>query len=110
MGLGLAVAILFLLRRDHIYIRDGVFWITVAGASLVFSLWPGLIDQLGVAMGVSYPPALLFLIAIVVLVLRSLTTDLALTNLRRDLRRLNQKIAIMEHGAELRETADHDQR
>lgn len=96
MGLCLAVTILYLVRRDHIYIRDGLFWIVVAGASLVLSLWPGLIDRIGSAMGVSYPPALLFLVAIVVLVLRSLMADLALTQLRRDLRRINQKIALFE--------------
>jgi hypothetical protein len=96
MGLCLAVAILYLVRRDHIYIRDGLFWIVVAGISLVLSLWPGLIDRVGSAMGVSYPPALLFLVAIVVLVLRSLMADLALTQLRRDLRRINQKIALIE--------------
>ena len=30
IGLGLAVMILYLVRRDHIYIRQGVFWIFVA--------------------------------------------------------------------------------
>jgi hypothetical protein len=99
MGLCLAVAILYLVRRDHIYIRDGLFWIVVAAVSLALSLWPGLIDRVGSAMGISYPPALLFLVAIVVLVLRSLMADLALTQLRRDLRRINQKIAIVEHAA-----------
>jgi hypothetical protein len=106
MGLCLAIAILYLVRRDHIYIRDGLFWIVVAGVSLVLSLWPGLIDTIGGAMGISYPPALLFLVAIVVLVLRSLMADLALTQVRRDLRRLNQKVALLHHSS----PNDHEKR
>lgn len=96
LGLGLAAVILYLIRRDHLYLRDGVFWIVVAMASLLFGLWPNLVDRVGSLVGVAYPPALLFLIAIVVLVLRSLTTDIALTRVRRDLRRLNQRIALAE--------------
>ena len=30
MAIGLAVGILYLVRRDHIYIRQGLFWILVA--------------------------------------------------------------------------------
>ena len=96
IGIGLGMAILFLVRRDHLYIRQGVFWITVALVSVLFGLWPRLVDLVGWAIGVSYPPALLFLIAIVVLMLRSLQTDIALTQTNRDLRRMNQRMALYE--------------
>lgn len=100
LGLGLTAGIVVLVRRDHLYIRDGLFWLAVAAFSLLFGLWPGLIDHVGGLVGVSYPPALLFLIAIVVLVLRSLLIDLALTGLRREVRRLNQRLALMQAEAE----------
>jgi hypothetical protein len=96
LGLGLAAIILYLIRRDHLYLRDGLFWIVVAMASLLFGLWPALVDRIGMLVGVAYPPALLFLIAIAILILRSLTTDIALTRVRRDLRRLNQRIVLAE--------------
>jgi hypothetical protein len=96
IGIGLAVGILYLLRRDHIYIRQAVFWIGVAIFSLVFGLWPLLIDALGSLLGVAYPPTLLFLVAIVVLVVKALLGDIALTKVQRDLRRLNQRIALLE--------------
>lgn len=94
LGIGLALTILTLIRRDHIQLRQGLFWIAVAGASLVFGIWPGLLDHLGEAVGIAYSPALLFLVAIVMLILRALFTDIALTRMRRDLRRLNQRIAL----------------
>ena len=100
LGLGLAVVILFLLRRDHIYLRDGLFWIGVAASSLAFGLWPGLIDALGKIAGVAYPPTLLLLLIILALIIRQLLTDLELTRLRRDVRRVNQRLAIMEADRE----------
>ena len=96
IGIGLAVGILYLVRRDHIYIRQGFFWIAVAAISLGLAIWPGLIDRAGQMLGVAYSPALLLLGAIVVLVLKALLGDIALTKVRRDLRRLNQRIALLE--------------
>ena len=98
MGLVLAIGILYLVRRDHLYIRQGLFWILVASASLLFGLWPYLIDTLGTALGIAYPPALLFLVAIVILIFKALFGDIELTRVRRDLRRLNQRIALIEAG------------
>lgn len=95
-GIGLAGVILYLVRRDHLYIRQGLFWIVAALASLGFAIWPYLIDSLGGALGIAYPPTLLFLGAILVLVLKALFADISLTKLRRDLRRLNQRIAMLE--------------
>ena len=99
IGIGLAVGIVYLVRRDHLYIRQGLFWIGIAGGTLLFSVWPGAIDRLGAMLGVSYPPTLLFLAAILVLVMKALFSDIALTKLRRDVRRLNQRIALSEARA-----------
>jgi hypothetical protein len=96
MGIGMAAGILYLVRRDHIYIRQGLFWIIIALISLVFSVWPFLIDTLGSELGVAYPPTLLLLVAILVLIIKALLGDIALTKVRRDLRRLNQRIALLE--------------
>src|SRR4051794_2246509 len=96
MAIGLAVGILYLVRRDHIYIRQGLFWIVVAVISLGLGVWPVAIDVIGEALGVAYPPTLLLLVAIIVLMLKGLLGDIGLTRLRRDMRRLNQRIALLE--------------
>lgn len=95
-GIGLAGLILYLVRRDHLYIRQGLFWIVSALVSLGFAIWPSAIDSLGAVLGIAYPPTLLFLAAILVLVVKALFADISVTNLRRDLRRLNQRIALLE--------------
>ena len=96
MAAGLAVGILYLVRRDHIYIRQGVFWIAIAVFSLVLGLWPALIDTVGTLLGIAYPPALMLLVAVMVLIFKALLGDIAQTKLKRDLRRLNQRIALLE--------------
>ena len=107
IGILLAAGILYLVRRDHIYIRQGMFWILVAFATLAFAFWPEIIDVVGGALGIAYPPTLLLLVAIVVLVVKALFADIALTKANRDLRRLNQRMALLEaeHPAEERAAA-----
>lgn len=108
LGIGLAVVILYLLRRDHLYLRDGLFWIAVAMGSVALGIWPTLIDTIGGVVGVAYPPALLFLVAILVLLVRTLLTDISVTRLRRDLRRLNQKMAMAALDSEPPDEATND--
>jgi hypothetical protein len=96
LGIGLGTIILLLVRRDHLYIRHGVFWMVVALVSAALGVWPSLVDRIGQATGVAYPPALLLLLAIMMLIVRAVISDMAFTRLSRDVRLLNQKIALME--------------
>ncbi len=104
LGTGVAIAILFLIRRDHLSIRQGIFWILMAATSFLFGMWPPLIDAVGFLFGISYPPTLLLLGAIVALVVKALLGDIALTKLSRDVRRLNQRIALLESERPARES------
>lgn len=96
LGLGLALIILHLLRRDHIYILHGLFWIVIAALGALLGLWPGLIDRIAGWIGISYPPAALLLGAVLVLLVKSLYADITNTRLERQLRRLNQRVALMD--------------
>ena len=105
LGVGLGVAILLLVRRDHLYIRHGVFWMAVALGSVVLGVWPNLVDRIGEVTGVAYPPALLLLLAVIMLIIRAVIVDIAFTRLRREVRLLNQKIALMESEVRTRMTS-----
>ena len=96
LGLGLAAVILFLLRRDHLHLGHGLFWILVALGSALFGLWPGLIDCVASVVGISYSPALLLLVAVVVLFVKALHNDIMNTRIGRQVRRLNQRLAMYE--------------
>lgn len=96
LGLGLAALIAFLLRRDHLYVLHGLFWIFVACAALLLGLWPGLIDKLASAVGISYAPALVLLLGILALIIKALYADISHTQLERQVRLLNQRLAVIE--------------
>lgn len=96
LGLGLAAIILFLVRRDHLYVIHALFWIVVAAVAAVLGLSPGLIDRLAAFTGINYPPALLLLAGLVVLFIKALHADVLNTRLVREVRRLNHRIAMFE--------------
>lgn len=100
LGVSLSLLILYLLRRDHLYLGDAVFWLLTAAFSVAFALSPQLVDIVGLAAGVAYPPALILAVVCVALTVKALLSDLALTQLRRDVRRLNQRIALMDQPRE----------
>ena len=95
-GLGLAGVILLLLRRDHLYLLHGLFWFIVAVVAIGMGCWPSLIDGLASIAGISYPPALLFLGAAIILTVKALHTDIVNTRIERQVRRLNQRLALYE--------------
>jgi hypothetical protein len=98
-GIGLAIFILFLIRRDHIYITQALFWMVVSVAAAILGLWPGLITSIASAIGIYYPPSALLLGVIVVLLIKTLYADMSSTRLDRQIRRLNQRLAMLEAQA-----------
>lgn len=96
LGLGLAGAIIWLLRRDHIHLSHGLFWLSVATLAAVLGVWPETIDRMAAITGVNYPPALLLLVAVIVLLIKTLHTDILNTRIERQVKRLNQRLAMLD--------------
>ncbi|RUP31677.1 MAG: DUF2304 domain-containing protein [Curvibacter sp.] len=96
LGIGLAVLILHLLRRDHLHLAHGLFWMLLAAAAAVLGLWPGLINLVASTLGIAYPPALLLLLGMLLLIVKALHADIQSTQLARELKRLNQRVAMLE--------------
>ena len=101
LGLLLAGGILYLVRRDHVHGSFAVWWLMVAAGALVLGFFPTLVDRIGLAFGVQYPPMLVALVGIAALMLKLLALDIDVTRRERKMRRLLQKVAILE--AEMRD-------
>lgn len=99
LGLTLAVVILVLIRRDHLYIRQALWWIAVAVAALAVGLYPVGLDQIGRALGILYPPMLAAMIAIMAMLIKILLQDIAITRQERQIRRLAQELAMRTSAA-----------
>ena len=104
IGVLLAGAILYLVRRDHLHGSFALWWFVVAAAILILGLFPPVIDWLGRVTGINYPPILPIVIGIGMILIRLLKMDVDRSRYERQMRRLTQKMAILEE--ELRETRD----
>ncbi|OUD16248.1 DUF2304 domain-containing protein [Thioflexithrix psekupsensis] len=96
LGIFLAITILWLIRRDHLHSRHAVWWLIVVMAVTFLGFFPNLINPIAQIFGVSYPPSLLFLFSISLILVKLLLIDIHHSNLERKCRRLTQKLAILE--------------
>jgi len=96
IGVLLAGAILYLVRRDHMHGSYALWWLAIAAAILILGVFPPAIDWLGRVTGISYPPILPIIVGIGMILIRMLRTDIERSRQERQLRRLAQKLAILE--------------
>lgn len=96
LGVGISVAILLLIRKDALHVRHSVWWLAVAAGSILLGFFPGLVDALGLFLGVFYPPVLFLTLALGMLLIKILSMDIERSRQERTLRRLIQRLAILE--------------
>lgn len=93
-------AIFWLLRRDRLPVMHALWWLVVAALIAVLGLFPRLIDQAAALVGVTYPPSLLFVVAILVLLVKLLLEDVDVSRDRQRLLRLGQQVAMLQEELE----------
>ena len=96
VGFALAGSILYLVRRDHLHGSYAVWWLAVAIVTLVLALFPHIVDWLGETLGIAYPPILAIVIAMAFTLIRMLQMDIDRSRQERSLRRLTQRLAILD--------------
>ena len=96
LGIVLSGAILLLVRRDHLHGTYAVWWFIVASAILALGMFPHIIDWLGERIGISYPPILAIIIGTGLILIRMLQMDVDRSRQERMLRRLTQRVAILD--------------
>jgi hypothetical protein len=96
IGLMIALVILFLIRRDILHVKRSLWWIGIAVLIVVMGFFPLPIAQFGVLLGVNYPPILILTIGMGFILIKILSMDLERSRQERMLRRLTQKIAMLE--------------
>lgn len=95
-GIFIVLIILTLIRKNAIYIRYTFWWVAVCGGILVFSIFPSLSDIIVQSLGIAYPPAFIFFIAILMLFVKILSMDIDRSKQEVRIRRLVQRLAILE--------------
>ncbi|MCV6638495.1 DUF2304 domain-containing protein [Candidatus Albibeggiatoa sp. nov. NOAA] len=96
LGLSIAGIILFLIRRDHLHTRHALWWLWIAFIILILGIFPRIIDILGGFLGINYPPTLIFVLGIGMLLVKVLGVDIHQSELERRQRRITQRLALLE--------------
>jgi len=92
--------VLRLVRRRELRGKYSLLWLATGVAFFVLALVPGLLKWVSDLLGVGYPPAILFAIAIVFLLFVLVHLSWELTRLEDRTRALAEDIALMRSDAE----------
>ncbi len=101
IGIATAISIVVLIRRDHLHVRYGMWWMVTAIGFVLLGLFPAFFDATAKYLGISYPPVLALTIGAVILVIKILVMDIEQSRNEIRLKRLVQRIALLE--SDLRE-------
>ncbi|MEW6002918.1 MAG: DUF2304 domain-containing protein [Nitrospirota bacterium] len=97
VGTFIFMMILELVRRRKFREDLSVVWLLIGVALIFASFADRLIDPLAHKLGISYPPALGFLIIIFLLVIATLYFSIIVSDLKSRNKELSQKIALLEY-------------
>lgn len=96
LGIATVFAIFSLIRKHSLYVRYTIWWGIVSFAVLIFSSFPTIADKLVKFLGISYAPTFFFFGAILMLFVKILFMDIERSKQEVRLRRLIQRLAIVE--------------
>lgn len=103
IGICVAATIFWLVRRGHLHGPYAIWWIAAAITVGTLSFFPRLFDYLAVYAGVKYPPILAIVLALGLLLLKILTMDVERSRQERAIRRLAQRVAMLEASGPIME-------
>ena len=94
------VSVFLRMRNSGMKEHYATWWIIIAAGSFVFSIVPGLLKRVSVALGVVVPLNLGFFAAGIILLLLSLRFSVDLSQAFEDRRRLTEEVAILRAEVE----------
>ena len=94
----LFVIVLNLIRKRRMKIEYSILWLSVSFIILLMSIWQDLGDRIAHFMGIDYPPALFFLVAIVFVLLILLHFSLEMTKLKDQFKTVVQELSLLKQS------------
>jgi hypothetical protein len=108
IGASVGVLILWLVRRNHLHGGYALWWLAMAATVTLLGSWPQLFDIVAAELGVNYPPILALVLGFSLVLVKLLTMDVARSRQERKIRRLAQRLAMLEAGGKEEQKSDHD--
>lgn len=104
LGAAIFLIILLLVRRGKLQEKYALTWFAIGIVVVVLGVFPVILDKIAKLTGVSYAPALLFVIAVGVLLIQNLYLFIFASQNEVRIKELLQEVAVLKKlVAELRE-------
>ena len=97
---GLLVLVFELVRRKRLSERYAILWLLAAITLFVLAVWKGLLTSLSSDVGISYPPLVLFTVAIGLIAMILLNFSLAVSRLSDQNKVLAQRLGLLQQRIE----------
>lgn len=96
-GVTFSLTVLYLLIKKKISEWSVITWLTGVVVILLISANPEWVDKLARAVGISYPPSLLFLFSTLILLVLVLYQSIQISSLQNKVRQIAQHVALQPH-------------
>jgi len=100
MALFICLMIFELVRRKHLMERYAILWLLAGVTVLVLALWQGLLTTLSHAAGIFYPPATLFAVAFLFVLIMLVNFSVVVSRLADQNKVLAQRVALLQQRLE----------
>jgi hypothetical protein len=94
-GVAILLFVLYLVRNKHLREQYALLWILAALVLIFSAVFIEWLEKLSRAVGIDYPPAFLFLVAIVMMLVLQIHFSTVISNLREQNRTLIQDLGIL---------------
>lgn len=101
IGVSLGASIFWLVRRSHLHGPHAIWWLGLAAAIIVLGIWPRLTDLVAPFLGVGYPPIVAVIGGFALVLVKVMDMDLERSRQEQRIRRLAQRLALLESRMEL---------
>lgn len=105
-GVLICVVIFELVRRKHLMERFALLWLVAGVVLLALALWRGLLTTISHAAGIYYPPAALFALAFIFVLILLIHFSIAVSRLSDQNKILAQRVALLQQRLERKESED----
>jgi hypothetical protein len=100
VAVAICVLIFELVRRKHLMERYAILWLLAAVTLLVLAAWQGLLTTLSHAVGIYYPPAALFAVAFLFVLVMLIHFSVTISRLSDQNTVLAQRLALLQQRLE----------
>jgi len=83
------------IRKSKLSVKDSLFWIIGAFCIFLLSLFPGVINKTASFFGVSYPPTILFVFVLLILMYILFKNNKIITEQQEKINELAEQLALL---------------